>query len=130
VEQNSQITDFRLARAILHHGLAFGQGSRHHQVFSTGDRDLLEDNMRAVQAFGGSFNVSAIVSDGRSELLQAFNVQIYGARSNGAATGLRDSGTLHSRQERPQNQGGSAHGLDDFVSSLWVHQLATTDGGA
>ena len=54
-QQGGQVDHLRLARAILHQRIAVGQNSRHQQIFRAGHRDLVEDDMRAVQPLGARF---------------------------------------------------------------------------
>jgi hypothetical protein len=47
-----QVGHFGLAGAVLEDGLALGQHRRHQHVFRAGDGDLVEDDVRALQAIG------------------------------------------------------------------------------
>ncbi len=85
VEQRRQVDNLRLARAILKNGFALGQSSGHQEVFSSGDRDFLEDYPRAFQPLGAGLDVAMLLRDLGSEFLQPFDVQIDGARADGTA---------------------------------------------
>src|ERR1035441_8771598 len=45
-----KVGDLGLACAVLEDGLAVGQCGSHQQVFRSGDGDLVEDNVRALQS--------------------------------------------------------------------------------
>ena len=48
-EQGGEVGDFGLASAVLEEGFAFGEDGGHEQVFSAGDGDLVEDDVRAFE---------------------------------------------------------------------------------
>ena len=50
VEQGGEVTDFGLAGAVLEEGVAVGEGCGHEEVFGTGDGNLVEDDVRSVEA--------------------------------------------------------------------------------
>ena len=47
-EEGGEIADFGLASAVFHQGFAFGEGG-HEQIFSAGDGDFVEDDVRAFE---------------------------------------------------------------------------------
>ena len=130
VKQVRQVDYLGLARAILQHRFALGERRRHQQVFGSGDGNFLEDDVSALQPLGASFDVAMFLRDLRSELLQSLEVQIDGARANGAAAGQGHASRLHPREQRPQHQRGGTHGLDQLVRSFGIYQIAAADGGA
>src|SRR5580698_11216272 len=71
-----------------------------------------------------------LLRDLRSQLLQPLDVQIDWAGANGATTWQRNTGTLHTGDQRPQHQCRSAHSLYQLVRRFGIHQVATADGGA
>ena len=75
-------------------------------------------------------DVAVLLRDLRAQLLQALQVQIDGPRSDGAAAGQRHARLAHARDQRPQHQRGSAHGLDQLVGSFGIDQIAAADRGA
>src|SRR5215472_10592240 len=130
VEEHRQVGDFRLQGTVLHQGFAFGERCRHHEIFRAGYGDLLEDDVPAAQPFCRSFNVTVLLGDGRAQLLQTFDVQIDGTRADGASAGKGNPSSLHTRDQRSQNQGGGTHGLDQLVRGFGVDQVATAECGA
>ena len=114
-EQRGQVDDLGLARAVLHQRFALGQHRGHQQVFGAGDGDLVEDQMRAVQALGARLKIAVLLRDHRAHLLQALDVQIDGTAADGAAAGHGHARHAGARNQRAQHQRAGAHGLDDFV---------------
>ena len=49
VEQRGEVSDFRLAGAILHDGLALGERGGHQHVFGAGDGNFVENNFGATK---------------------------------------------------------------------------------
>ena len=129
-EQRGEVGDLRLARAIFHHGFAVGEYGGHQQIFGAGDGDFVEENVRALQAVGAGFDVSVLVADLRAHGFKALDVQIDGARADGAAAGHRDARDAHAGDQRSEHQRRGAHGLHDFVLRGGVGEHATADGGA
>ncbi len=129
-QQSGHIDYFRLAGAILHQRIALRQNRRHEQVFRAGHGNLVENNMRAMQSFGASFQVAVFLHDGRAHRFQAFEMQIDRAVANGATARLGHAGKSTAGDQRTQNQRRSTHGLDDLVLGSGVGKDATTDGGA
>ena len=58
VEQGGEVGDFGLAGAVLEEGVAIGEGCGHEEVFGAGDGDLVEDDVRAVEAVGAGLRGS------------------------------------------------------------------------
>jgi len=54
-------------------------------------------------------------------------MQIDGARSDGAAAGKRDAGFARAGHQRPENQDGSAHRLDQIIGGDAVGQFFSAD---
>ena len=44
--------------------------------------------------------------------------------------GSETRGRFHARDQRAEHQGRRTHGLDQFVGSFGIHQVAAADGGA
>ena len=49
-EQGGEVGDFGLAGAVFEEGFAFGEDGGHEEVFGAGDGDLVEDDVRALEA--------------------------------------------------------------------------------
>ena len=124
VQQVGQVGDFGLAGAVLHDGFAVGQRRGHQQVFGAGDGNFVEDNLAALQPFGAGFDVAVLLRDLRAQPFQSLDVQIDGTRADGAAAGQRNAGPSAARDQRPQHQRRSAHGLDQFVRRFRAGQIA------
>ena len=107
-----EVGDFGLAGAVLHDGFAFGESGGHQQIFGAGDGDFVEDDFGAAQAVGAGFDVAVLLRDLRAQLLETFDVQIDGARADGASAGQGNAGASAARDQRAEYQGGRAHGLD------------------
>ena len=50
--------------------------------------------------------------DLRAQALETFDVQVYGAGSDGASAGKGDAGASATRYQRTEYEGRCAHGLD------------------
>ena len=129
-EQRGEVGDFGLARAVLEDGFAVGQGGGHQEVFGAGDGDLVEDDVRALQAVGAGFEVAVVLGDGRAHGFEALDVQVDGTAADGAAAGHGDAGDAGARDERAEDERAGAHGLDDLVLGDGVGEDAALDAGA
>jgi hypothetical protein len=118
-EQRGEVGDFGLARAVLEDGLAVGEGRGHQQVFGAGDGDLVEDDVRALEAAAvvgrARFEVAVVLGDGGAHGFEALDVQVDGTAADGAAAGHGDAGDAGAGDERAEDQRAGAHGLDDLV---------------
>ncbi len=72
-------------------------------------------------------HVAVLDNDLGAHGLQALDVLVHGARTDGAAAGQRHAGLAESCQQRAQGQDRGAHGLDQFVGCLGVGQKAGVD---
>src|SRR5260370_9439106 len=66
VQQGGEVSDFGLAGAVLHDGLALGQRCSHEQIFGSRYRDLVEDNLRPFETLGVAFAVALILRNLRA----------------------------------------------------------------
>ena len=135
VEQRGEVGDFRFAGAVLHDGLAIGKRGGHKQVFGAGDGNSVEDNFGATEAvafsrIGGGLDVAVLLRDLRAQPLQTFDMQIDGAGTDGASAGQRDAGAATAGNERPQNERGGPHGLDQFIRRFGSGKRARANRGA
>ncbi len=71
-----------------------------------------------------------MLRDFRAEEFEAFDVEVDGALSYGAAAGERDAGAAAAGDERSEDQGGGAHGLYQFVGGFGTCQIFAVNGGA
>ena len=110
-----QIDHFGLARRVLEHGLAVGQGGGHHEIFRAGDGHGLEHQARALEALGAGLDVAVLDVNIGAHGLQARDVDVDRARADRAAAGQRHIGAAEARQQRPQHQDRRAHGLHQLV---------------
>src|SRR4029077_12073286 len=130
VEKIGEVGDFGFAGAILEDGLAFRQSCGHQEIFGAGDGDLVEDDLCAFQAVGFGFDVTVLLRDLGAELLESLDVEIDGARSNRAAAGERDAGASAASNEGAEDEGGGAHGLDQFVRRFGGGKIFALNGSA
>ena len=100
-QQSGQVGHFRLARAVLHDGFAFGKHRGHEQIFRAGDGDLVEDDVRAFESSARGLEIAVLLHDGGAHLLQALDVQIDGAATDGAASGHCDASHPGARDQGP-----------------------------
>jgi hypothetical protein len=128
-EQFGKIADFRLARAVFHQRFAFGEDGGHEEIFSTGDGDLVEDDVGALELAGTGFEVAVFLEDFSSHFFEALDMQIDGAAADGATTGHGDAGHSSAGDERAQDEGTCAHGFDNFVFGLRAGEGAEVDTG-
>ena len=129
-EQGGEVGDFRLAGAVLHEGFAVGEDGGHEQVFSAGDGDLVEDDVRAVETVGAGFEVAVLLGDDGAHFFEALDVQVDGAAADGAAAGHGDAGHAGAGDERAEDERAGAHGLDDLVLGDGIGEGAAIDGDA
>ena len=117
VEQGGEVSNLRLAGAVLKQGFAVSEGRGHQQVFGAGDGDLIEDDVSAAQAIlrRTSFQIAVLLRDDCSHLFETADVQVDGTAADGAATGHGDAGNPGTRHEGAEHQGAGSHGLHDFV---------------
>ena len=85
---------------------------------------------RALQPLGAGLDVAMLLGDGCAQPLQAFDVQIDGARADRASAGQGNAGASAARDQRAQHQRRGAHGLDQFIGGFGVARLSTADGSA
>ena len=76
------------------------------------------------------FDVAVFLRDLCAQAFEAFDVEIDGASSDGAAAGKRDAGVAATGYQRAQDQRGGAHGLDQFVGGFGSGEVGAVDGGA
>ena len=131
----SEVGDFRLTGAILHDGLAIGKRGGHQQVFSAGDGNFVEDNFGAFEAIAidrisGGFDVAVLLRDLGAQALETLDVQIDGARTDGASAGQRDAGAATARDQRSEDERRGSHGLDQFIRRFRSAERARANSGA
>ena len=128
-EHFAQLHDFRFARGVGDDGFASGHSRRHDDVRRPRDRDLVEKDVRPFQPLGRfGPDVPGVDGDLRPHLFERFEVQVDRALADGAAAGQGDLAVAEARQQRPQNQDGSPHRLDDVVGCRGLGQAAGVDG--
>ncbi len=110
-----QIDDFGLARRILEHRLALGEGRRHHEILGAGDGDRLEHQARALAGAGARLDVAVLDVNVRAHGLQAGDVNVDRARADRAAAGQRHIRRAEARQQGSEHQDRGAHGLHQLV---------------
>ncbi len=103
-EQGGEVGDFGLAGAVLEEGFALGEDGGHEQVFGAGDGDLVEDDVRALEAFGAGLDVAVLVADDRAHAFESLDVQVDGAAADGAAAGHGDAGEAGAGDQRAEHQ--------------------------
>ncbi len=129
-EERGEVGDFGLAGAVLEDGFAVGEDGGHQEVFGAGDGDLVEDDVRALEAVGAGFEVAVVLGDGRAHGFEAFDVEVDGAAADGAASGHGDAGDAGAGDERAEDERAGAHGLDDLVLGDGVGEDGALDAGA
>ena len=70
-EQSGKVGDFRLLRAVFHHGFAIGEDCGHEQIFSAGDGDLVKDEMRTMETRSAGFEIAMLLHDGGTHFFEA-----------------------------------------------------------
>ena len=117
VDEVGQVDHFRLARGVLQHAAALGQGSGHHDVLGTGHADGVEEEVRTAQATLRrlGLDVAGFDFDLRAHGLEATDVQVDRARANGATARQGHFGLTETGDHRAQHQDRGAHGLDQLV---------------
>ena len=79
-EQRGEVGNFGFARAVLEEGFTLGEDGGHEQVFSAGDGDLVEDDVRALEAFGAGLDVAVLVADDRAHAFESLDVEVGSGR--------------------------------------------------
>src|SRR5574341_1241981 len=110
-QQPRQVGDLRLAGGVFQNRFTFGQAGGHHQVLGAGNADLVEEDVGAAQAVGAGEDVAVLDFERGAQPLQRFQVQINRTRPDGTAARQRNARLAAARQQRPQRQHRSAHGL-------------------
>ena len=119
-QQFGEIGDFRLERAIFENGFAFGQHRRGENIFRAGHGDFREAESGAAQTLGARFHVAVLDVNFRAEFFERLNVQVDGARADGAAAGKRNARVAEARHERAEREHRSAHRFHEFVGRFGV----------
>ncbi len=109
------IDDLRLARGVLDQRLATGQHGGHQGIVGRAHRDLGKRNAVTGQAPGGpGVHIAALELDFGAERLERGQMQIDGARADGAAARQRDfrlAAARHERSEHPETRPHARHHL-------------------
>ncbi len=129
-QQRRQVGHFRLARAVFHHGFALGERCGHHQFLGAGDGDAVPHDVAAAQPLGAGFHIAVVLRDGRTQVLEALDVQVDGTRADGASAGQGDARATGARHQRTQHQRGRAHRLHQFVRGFRTDRLTAVNAGA
>ena len=124
-----QVRDFRLLGRVLQNCLALSQGGGHQKILGAGDRDHVCGDVRAVQPrqarAQACHHITMFHCDVGTHGLQAFDVLVYGTRTNGTSAGQGHLGVAEARQQRPQRQHRCAHGFDQIV---WCFRKVQSGG--
>src|SRR4029077_6593581 len=134
VQQRGEVRDFRFTSAVLHDGFALGKRGGHQQVFSASDGNFVEDNFGAFEAIAidrisGRFDIAVLLRDLSAQTLETFNMQIDGARTDGASAGQRDASAATARYERSEDERRGSHGLDQFIRRFRSGERARANSG-
>ncbi len=127
VQEVRQVDDFGLARRVLDDGLAFRQDRGHHQILGAGDRDLVENDPGATQPIGVGANIAVLDLHCRTHRPETLDVQVDGARADGAAARQRDVGAPEPAEQWSEDQHGGAHGLDQFIGCRTLFDIGCID---
>ena len=103
-----EVWNFRLPCGVFKNRFALGEGRGHHQIFSAGHRHHVGGDAGTLHA-GAPFgqardHVTVFHGDLGAHGLQALDVLVHWARTNGAAARQGDGGLAKTRQQRPQRQ--------------------------
>src|SRR5450631_411393 len=112
-----EIHDFRLARRVLQHRLAFGQHRGHHQVLRAGYGDGLQHQPCPFEALGARLDVAVFDVNVGTHGLQAGDVNIDRAGPDGAPAGQGYVRGPKAREQGAEHQNRCAHGLHELIGS-------------
>ena len=118
VQHLGQFRDLGLPGGVADHRLPAGQGRRHHEVLGGAHGRKRERDLGATKLPGAGVDVAVVLAYDRAHALQPLEVQIHRPRTDGATAGCRHAGFAEPRQQRPQHQKRSAHGLDQVIGGL------------
>src|SRR5215831_3005483 len=107
-EKGSEISDFGLARAVLHKGFPFGKDCGHEEVFSSGNRDFVEDDVGAFELARARLEVAVFLRDGCAHFLKALDMEVDGTATDRASAGHCDTSYTRARNEGSENEGTGA----------------------
>jgi hypothetical protein len=122
---------FRFARRVFQHRHAVRQRCRHHQVLRAGDADQVEEYPRAFEPTAPittrnlGMDVAMFDMDLRAHRLQALDVQIHRARTDGTTARKGNARLAETRHQRPQHQDRGTHGLYHFIGGFELVYLGT-----
>ena len=83
-----------------------------------------------MKAIRGGFDVAVVLRDLGAQTFEALDVKIDGTGADGASAGQRNAGVTAAREERPEDECRSAHGLDQLIRRFGSGQRARADRGA
>ena len=116
VEEVGQIDHLRLTGGVFDHGATVSQGGGHHQVLGTGHGNHVHQDVGTFQAaVDAGFDVALFDDDLRAHQLQAVDMQVDRAGTDGAAAGQGDVCCTEAGCQRAQGQDGGTHGLHQLV---------------
>ncbi len=123
-----QVDDLRLAGGIFDHGRAFGECCRHHKIFGSTHRRNVKADAGALEGAGAGLDITVIEIDFRPKSFKPLEVQIDGARANGASPGETHAGMAAAGQQGAENQNRGAHGTHQFIRGLNAFNMTCVDG--
>ena len=120
IQKVREIDDFRLLRSVLDIGCPFRENRCHHDVFCRADARKVQINRIPDQPLraGYRLHIGVCAGDDRAERLETLEMQIDRSGADRASTRMRDSRSAFASEQRPHDQNGRAHLVDQFKLCL------------
>ena len=119
-EKRGEIGNFRLEGAVFEGAFALGENRGGQDILGAGNGDLRKANRGSAEALGAGLDIAVRDRNLRTELLEGLDVEIDGARTDGASSWQGNSGVSEARDQRAEGENGGPHGFDQLVGSFGV----------
>ena len=113
-----QVSDFRLTRGVAQRQRAPAAERRKDEILRCADAWKRQRDRAAVKAVGPGRNMLAVKRDLRTHPAQAAQMQIDRPRAEHAAAGQAQLRRAEAREQRPEEQDGSAHFPHEFYRNI------------
>ena len=117
-QEGDQVADLRLTRGVAQRQCSPAAERRKDEILRCADAWKRQCDRAAVKAVGPGRNMLAVKRDLRTHPAQAAQVQIDRPRAEHAAAGQAQLRRAEAREQRPEEQDGSAHFPHEFCRNI------------